>query len=59
MRAQWIIERKRDGEVLTDDEIGAFVFDYTQGRAPDYQMSAFAMHDRWAWFGVDRRYDRL
>ncbi len=43
MQAQWIIERKRDGEVLTDDEIGAFVAAYVQGGVPDYQMSAFAM----------------
>ncbi|MEI7436368.1 MAG: thymidine phosphorylase [bacterium] len=38
-----IIERKRDGAVLTDEEIGAFVSAYAQGGVPDYQMSAFAM----------------
>src|ERR1035437_10308410 len=43
MQAQWIIERKRDGAVLTDDEIGAFVAAYARGGVPDYQMSAFAM----------------
>ena len=35
-----IIRKKRDGKVLTDEEIGQFVADYSQGKLPDYQASA-------------------
>ncbi len=38
-----IIERKRDGGVLSDAEIGFFVDGYTSGRIPDYQASALLM----------------
>ncbi|MCX8053499.1 MAG: thymidine phosphorylase [Armatimonadetes bacterium] len=38
-----IIAAKRDGRELEDDEIRQIVLDYTAGRIPDYQMSAFLM----------------
>jgi pyrimidine-nucleoside phosphorylase len=40
---QWIIEKKRDGLALAEEEIRAFVEGYAAGRIPDYQMSALAM----------------
>lgn len=40
---QWIIERKRDGIALSDDEIQFFVEGYASGTIPDYQAAAFAM----------------
>lgn len=43
MVPQWIIEKKRDGHVLTAEEIRFFINGYTQGAIPDYQMSAMAM----------------
>ncbi len=38
-----IIEKKRDGGVLSDDEIKFFVNGYTDGSIPDYQAAAFLM----------------
>lgn len=38
-----IIEKKRDGEELTKQEIEFFVTGYTDGSIPDYQASAFLM----------------
>ena len=38
-----IIEKKRDGERLTADEIDRIVLGFTRGEVPDYQMSAFLM----------------
>jgi pyrimidine-nucleoside phosphorylase len=38
-----IIAKKRDGMALTKDEINFLIENYTQGRIPDYQMSAFLM----------------
>ncbi len=38
-----IIEKKRDGAVLSDEEIKWMITEYTEGRIPDYQMSAFLM----------------
>lgn len=43
MLPQWIIEKKRDGHVLEEDEICEFVRNYADGTVPDYQMAAFAM----------------
>jgi pyrimidine-nucleoside phosphorylase len=43
MNPVWIIQKKRDCEQLTSEEIGAFVAGYTCGDVPDYQMSALAM----------------
>ncbi|NGP89301.1 thymidine phosphorylase [Fodinibius halophilus] len=38
-----LIRKKRDGEVLTTDEISFLVEQYTADVLPDYQMSAFLM----------------
>jgi len=38
-----LIERKRDGAALTSEEWSALVAAYTDGRVPDYQMSALLM----------------
>ena len=43
MLPQWIIERKRNGDELTDDEIRWFVEGYGKEQIPDYQMAALAM----------------
>jgi len=43
MLPQWIIEKKRDGQPLSEDEIRFFINGYTCGEIPDYQMSAMAM----------------
>lgn len=40
---QWIIEKKRDGCKLSQEEIEWFVNGYSEGEIPDYQMAAFAM----------------
>ncbi|MBT2815093.1 pyrimidine-nucleoside phosphorylase [Staphylococcus coagulans] len=43
MRMVDIIAKKRDGHVLTKEEIQLFVNGYTNGEIPDYQMSSLAM----------------
>ncbi|MDQ6809640.1 MAG: pyrimidine-nucleoside phosphorylase, partial [Verrucomicrobiota bacterium] len=43
MHVPSLIEKKREGQELTDDEIEFFVSGFTDGEIPDYQMSAFAM----------------
>jgi pyrimidine-nucleoside phosphorylase len=43
MRMVDLIEKKRDGQVLTTAEIQFIVSGYTKGDIPDYQMSAFLM----------------
>lgn len=43
MRAYDIIKKKRDGEVLSDDEIRAFIEGYVRGEITDYQAAAFCM----------------
>ncbi|MBU0714609.1 MAG: thymidine phosphorylase [Verrucomicrobia bacterium] len=43
MVPQWIIEKKRDGRALADEEIGFFIRGYASGAIPDYQMAALAM----------------
>ncbi|MBK8093814.1 MAG: thymidine phosphorylase [Verrucomicrobiaceae bacterium] len=43
MHIPTLIERKRDGHTLGDDEIAQLIAAYTTGDIPDYQMSAFAM----------------
>ena len=40
---QWIIERKRDGAALAEADIREWIARFTDGRLPDYQMSALAM----------------
>ena len=37
------IEHKRDGKVLTKEEIHRFIDDYTAGRIADYQAAAWLM----------------
>lgn len=43
MRMVDLIKKKRDGDVLTKDEIDYIVTGYTTGDVTDYQMSAFLM----------------
>ncbi|MDD2235861.1 MAG: thymidine phosphorylase [Kiritimatiellae bacterium] len=43
MIPQWIIERKRDGHALSEEEIRFFINGFTLGEIPDYQMAAMAM----------------
>ncbi|MBD1222668.1 pyrimidine-nucleoside phosphorylase [Virgibacillus halodenitrificans] len=43
MRMYDIIEKKRDGEELTSEEINYFIEGYTNGDIPDYQTSALLM----------------
>jgi pyrimidine-nucleoside phosphorylase len=43
MRMVDLIEKKRDGQALTEKEIQFIVSGYTKGDIPDYQMSALLM----------------
>jgi pyrimidine-nucleoside phosphorylase len=43
MNAVELIRKKRNGGVLTADEISWFVGSYARGDLPDYQMSALLM----------------
>ncbi|MFC0470468.1 pyrimidine-nucleoside phosphorylase [Halalkalibacter kiskunsagensis] len=43
MRMVDLIEKKRDGEELTNEEIQFMIEGYTNGDIPEYQISAFAM----------------
>ena len=43
MVPQWIIEKKRNGSVLTEEDIREFIAAYDAGDVPDYQMAALAM----------------
>lgn len=43
MRMVDLIEKKRDGEPLNDEEVRFFVKEYTEGNVPDYQVSALLM----------------
>ena len=43
MRMYDIIKKKRDGEILTTEEIAFFIKGYTDGSIPDYQASALMM----------------
>jgi pyrimidine-nucleoside phosphorylase len=43
MLPQWIIEKKRDGNALSEKDIREFIRGYSEGDIPDYQMSALAM----------------
>jgi pyrimidine-nucleoside phosphorylase len=38
-----LIQRKRDGEQLPDDELAELILGYARGEVPDYQMAAFCM----------------
>ena len=64
MRMYDLILKKRQGNVLTKDEIDWMIREYTDGRIPDYQMSAMMMAIclirkklmslRWQWHKVVR-----
>ena len=43
IRAAELIQRKRDGEELADDELAELILGYASGDVPDYQMAAFCM----------------
>lgn len=43
MRAVDVIQKKRDGEELNEQEISFLLDDYLEGTIPDYQMSSFLM----------------
>ncbi len=43
MRVFDIIKNKRDGKILSKNEIDYFVSEYTKGNIPDYQISALLM----------------
>src|ERR1700744_6238561 len=43
MRTVDLIQRKRDGEELSPEEISLLIEGYTSGEIPDYQVSAFLM----------------
>ena len=43
MRPAELIERKRNGEELPDDELAQLVLAYARGEVPDYQMAAWCM----------------
>jgi pyrimidine-nucleoside phosphorylase len=43
IRAAELIERTRNGEELSDEEISEFVLSFTRGDVPDYQMAAWCM----------------
>lgn len=43
MRMVDLIEKKRDGQELSTDEIKFIISGYTDGTIPDYQVSALTM----------------
>jgi pyrimidine-nucleoside phosphorylase len=43
IRAADLIERKRNGEELADEEIAGLIQGYMSGEVPDYQMAAWCM----------------
>src|SRR5690625_1717542 len=43
MRMYDIIEKKRDGKILNDEEINFFIEEYTKDNIPEYQASALLM----------------
>jgi pyrimidine-nucleoside phosphorylase len=43
VRAADLVERKRNGEELSAEEIGELVLGFTRGDVPDYQMAAWCM----------------
>ncbi|MGT2665785.1 pyrimidine-nucleoside phosphorylase [Streptococcus rifensis] len=43
MRAVDLIQKKRDGQALSPEEIKWLIEGYVEGTVPDYQMAAFAM----------------
>jgi pyrimidine-nucleoside phosphorylase len=43
IRPAELIQRKRDGGELTDEELSELILGFTQGEVPDYQLAAFCM----------------
>src|ERR1700736_6374525 len=43
MHVSTLIEKKRDGQKMSAEEIKSLIKDFTRGEIPDYQMSAWAM----------------
>jgi pyrimidine-nucleoside phosphorylase len=43
IRPAELIQRKRDGGELSDEELTELVLEYTRGEIPDYQLAAFCM----------------
>ena len=43
IRVPELIQRKRDGEELGEDEISELILAYARGDVPDYQLAAFCM----------------
>src|SRR5581483_9782384 len=43
IRPAELIQRKRDGEELPDEELADLILGYARGEVPDYQMAAFCM----------------
>jgi len=43
IRAAELIQRKRDGEELPDEELAELILGYARGEVPDYQLAAFCM----------------
>ena len=43
MRMTDIIQKKRDGDALSQEEIAFFIQGYTAGQIPDYQAAALLM----------------
>jgi len=53
MIPQWIIEKKRDGQTLSDEELRFFINGYAAGAIPDYQAAALAMAILWRGMNTD------
>jgi pyrimidine-nucleoside phosphorylase len=43
IRPAELVQRKRDGEELADEEIADLILGYSRGEIPDYQLAAFCM----------------
>jgi pyrimidine-nucleoside phosphorylase len=43
IRPAELIQRKRDGDELADDELTELILGFTRGEIPDYQLAAFCM----------------
>lgn len=56
MQAVELIRKKRDGGVLSTEEIDWFVVGYTRGEIPDYQVASWLMAV--CWQGMDARETR-
>ena len=56
MNTYEIIEKKKLGQVLTEDEIKFFVNGYTKGDIPDYQASALLMAIYFKGLNIDETY---